>query len=537
MKNNIFYSNKKSIAVIRISSVKQTDGSSPEVQREAAERHCKKYGLELIRCFEIVESAKASQNRKQYQEAIRFAEKNKLGNILFYMPDRLSRNFSDVENLEIKILDGIFNVHFVQEGLILHRYSPDSDFMKLDFQTAVNKHFIRNLRTKVIDGMDGKAESGHFPNGKPPLGYIIQELSASEREKGGYRKIVAIDPNPINKLIVLREYQLRAEGLSLEKIRKKIIAEGLLLGSKAKLTSYTSTAIHKRLMNPFYRGKVQWKGKIYDGKHEVFIPRDVLDKVDAAFGLRGSGIKRTENEFTALMGGWLRCSCGCHIVYDPKIKFNRKKGTTKTYHYYHCANGKKAHDSLRGFNITDNQIWVQLGSVIDDISISPEFAKDIADALNQVETKAHATTKKQIEQFKLLEADLQSKEDRLMDMRLSGEIDRDTFDLTLKRIRTERRNYTDQIETLQLTLSSAVVETVQSILELSKNAKSFWNLVSVTEKKKVLDMILSNPILDGVNMRFEIKKPFKILVEMKGSINWYSQGDSNPCYRREKAMS
>lgn len=88
-----------------------------------------------------------------------------------------------------------------------------------------------------------------------------------------------------------------------------------------------------------------------------------------------------------------------------------------------------------------------------------------------------------------------------MDMRLSGETDRDIFDLTLKRIRTERRNYTDQIESLQLSLSSAVVETVQSILELSKNAKSMWNSVSATEKKKVLDMILSNPVLDGVNVR------------------------------------
>jgi hypothetical protein len=237
------------------------------------------------------------------------------------------------------------------------------------------------------------------------------------------------------------------------------------------------------------------------------------------------------------MGGWLRCSCGCHIVYDPKTKFNRKNGTSKTYHYYHCANGKKAHDSLRGLNVTNDQIWLQLGSVIDDITISPEFAKDIADALNQVETKAHATTKKQIEQFKLLEADLQSKEDKLMDMRLSGEIDRETFDLTLKRIRIERRNYTGQIEVLQLSLTSAVLETTKSILELAKNAKSIWSSVSATEKKKVLDMILSNPILDGVNVRFKIKKPFELLVQMASDINWYSQGDSNPCYRREKAMS
>lgn len=46
-------------------------------------------------------------------------------------------------------------------------------------------------------------------------------------------------------------------------------------------------------------------------------------------------------------------------------------------------------------------------------------------------------------------------------------------------------------------LGPVVMETVQSILELAKNAKSFWNSQPVDEKKKVLEMILSNPTLVG----------------------------------------
>lgn len=77
MKNSIYYRNKNAISIVRISSGRQADGSSPEVQREVAGKFCKRHGLDLIRTFEIIESAKASQSRKQYQEAIRFAEKNK----------------------------------------------------------------------------------------------------------------------------------------------------------------------------------------------------------------------------------------------------------------------------------------------------------------------------------------------------------------------------------------------------------------------------------------------------------------------------
>lgn len=51
--------------------------------------------------------------------------------------------------------------------------------------------------------------------------------------------------------------------------------------------------------------------------------------------------------------------------------------------------------------------------------------------------------------------------------------------------------------------------------------------VPVEEKKKVLDMILSNPVLDGINIQYDLKKPFAILKEMKGNDEWRTRVDSN----------
>ena len=267
--------------------------------------------------------------------------------------------------------------------------------------------------------------------------------------------------------------------------------------------------------------------KLYKGKHEVFIPKLLLDKVDELFGLRGSGVRRVEDVYTVLTGGWLKCTCGCHIVYDPKKKLIKRIQEHKTYHFYHCTNGKKAHESMRGMNITHDQIWVQLSAAIDDISISPELAKDIAEALNQIEAKAHATTKKQIELYKREEAVLQAREDKLLDMMLDGLIDKQAYDSKLRGIRADRASITEQIETLQLSLTSAVVETVHSVLELAKSAKSFWISQTTVERKKVLEMILSNPVLDGATVRYELKKPFKVLSEMKVFNEWRTLRDSN----------
>lgn len=110
---------------------------------------------------------------------------------------------------------------------------------------------------------------------------------------------------------------------------------------------------------------------------------------------------------------------------------------------------------------------------------------------------------------------------------MDGKIDQQLFDSQLKRIKTERNLIYGRIEELQLGLSSAVIETCKSVLELAKDAKSLWNDQPAIERKKVLDRILSNPVLNGVNVEYTLRKPFAILKEMKGNSEWCAQQDSN----------
>ena len=59
------------------------------------------------------------------------------------------------------------------------------------------------------------------------------------------------------------------------------------------------------------------------------------------------------------------------------------------------------------------------------------------------------------------------------------------------------------------------MESVKSILELATSAKSLWIRKSAQERKDCLNMILSNPVLEGVNVRYELKKPFAVLANFR----------------------
>ncbi|USN48081.1 MAG: recombinase family protein [Pseudobdellovibrionaceae bacterium] len=520
----INYKNKNAVAILRVSSGRQKDGISHEVQETKCREYCEEKGFKLIKVFVITESAKRSESRKQYHEAMAFIKKQKHGNVLFYMQDREARNLKDVAENEECVLDGLFNIHYVSDRKIIHQDSPDADFLTRDFNAVMARHYSRNLTTRVSEAMTAKAETGWWPNSRPPLGYICQKaidpLTGRVKNRGG---TIAVDPNINNRKIVLREYELRSKGLSYEKIRETILEEGLITGKKA--IQYRKNTIERRLNNPFYRGKFLWNEKLYDGNHEIFIPKEWLKKVDELSGQWGFTKRHFDSEYTVLTDGWLKCSCGCRVIYDPKEKKIKSTGETKTYHYYRCTNGKREHEKL--VNIKNENIWAQFEPMLEKINISDDFAEAIADALNATEKKAHRATEAQIAEFKAREQELQGHEDKLFDLRLQGNVGQADFEKQLARIRSNREGLTDQLETLQKGLTSAVMETAKTVLELGKSAKSLWKDGAPEERRNLLDKLLSNPILDGLNIQFNLKKPFAVLVEMKENDKWCPRPDLN----------
>ena len=65
------------------------------------------------------------------------------------------------------------------------------------------------------------------------------------------------------------------------------------------------------------------------------------------------------------------------------------------------------------------------------------------------------------------------------------------------------------------------------LFELAKQARTLWNQRTPTERRQLLEMVLSNPRLDGVTVRYDMKKPFAILSEMTKGNDWRARSDSN----------
>lgn len=510
-------SNRKGIGILRVSSHRQKDNISHDTQEKEIREYCARHRIELSRVFKIVESAKDSDNRKQYSEALASAISNDTPHILFYMYDREARNLTDNEKNEKLVRSGLLIIHYVRDGKVLHKDSPDSEFFIRDVQAAANKQFIRNLAAKVSDAMREKAEQGWYPGNHAPLGYA--HLHRKDENGRIIPRGTTIGPDPDERRVrqVQREFELRAQGVSYEEIRRRIISEGLI--PENGLSQYRKTTIERRLKNVFYWGRFVWDGIEYEGKHPKIIPDLILRRVQATGSMRGMRLLARDQEH-GLFQGWLRCAeCGCLAVYDPKTKRYRS-GASKTYHYYHCTNGRGAHSGLSGMNLEERDIWRQFDQVIDAIQIPKELAESVARALNDGHRTIVAQATREIEESRLMIQALETKEDRLFDSFLSKAIEEEDFRRMRARLREERDTFQRLRDAAKSRIQGQYRETAESVLELCTQAKSLYLSRPIGERREFLEMILSNPRLNGRTIEYDLKKPFQMLTKINNNEEW-----------------
>jgi DNA invertase Pin-like site-specific DNA recombinase len=515
-------SNRKALAIIRVSYRRQKDGISHEVQETEIREYCEEHGLQLVESRRLVESAMDSDNRTKYTDAIAQALRQSWRHVLFYMNDREARNLIDAERNEILVLQDRLVLHYVRDRKVLHKDSPDSDFLMRDFQAVTNKHYSRSLSSKVVDAMRQKAESGWYPSNNPPLGYALKpRLDANGREmKRG--ATIDVDPNEQNVKQVQLEFELRSRGFSYDAIRNEVVRRGFVPPSK--IAQYRGATIQHRIANPFYWGRFLWKGEEYEGKHPIIIPKRVLELVGVVES--GKKILAQGTEHGIFAGGWLVCAdCGCNIVYDPKVKRYRS-GKSKTYHYYHCTNGRKMHPSLAGLNIEEQEIWRQFERVVEAISLPPEVLDRVLNALNAGQDQIAAKASKRKAELKALLAQAEAEEQQLLSYLLDGTVDKEAFAGGTRKIRDKKYELKRELDQVEGQLRGQKGENLDSTLELCKNAKQLYLSRSPEERRDFLETLLSNPRLRGVTIEYDLKRPFDEIVKLGDFDEWRAQKDN-----------
>ncbi len=489
------------------------------MQREGISSYAARNGLELVDIVEFHESAKDSEHRTQFHALLGRASAEQL-DVVVWMWDRATRNLTDQERIEKLVMAGLFNLHVASEQRVLSKDSADSDWMVADFNAVSSKQYLRVLTTRVNDAMGAKAAGGWFP-AKPPLGYINQKEigpNGQPKDRGG-----TIALTDWGRRLIGRMGELRLQNFSLKEVGACLLSERLVPDihtTKFRGPRSGAALIDAILKNPFYMGRFCWQGVWYDGKHEPVFTQQQWDSIQQV-GKRTTYRSHKREGLFSGPGMRLTCAkCGCVVTYAPKYKGDRE------YRFYHCANGKGAHDVQ--VNVKEEAILEALGeSVLESVYVPPERADELCRSLNQAHYVAQALKDQEAARCRSQLADLDVKGDRLCDHLTAGVLDVETFRRQQSRLGDERRDLFDRLQVAQRQIDGAYLVTAQRVLELAKNVRNQWETLSCEQKRDLLAELLENPQLDGTTVRYDLKKPFLVLSEMRESEEWRAREDSN----------
>ena len=509
---------KNAIVLCRISDIKQDEGYSLDAQEKYAKAYCKMNHFNILEVFSFVETGSKSLKRQKFDKMMAFirdyvSKKSSVKplSLIVEKPDRLTRNFTNREQLQFFVMTGNLEIHYYKDKRVFDKNCSPADIFTEDMMTSVSKYMALNTARESLKGMREKASQGWFP-GHAPLGY--KNIRTGFRGKHG-RKEARIIVDPETKKAAQRIFELRSKGFSYDAISKTVLKEGLLPLRKSK--SFSSSSVDCILNNSFYTGKFKWKGEVFQGKHKLIIPEKWLKVAELKRG-RSHKLKHI-----GIFSHFMSCDvCGSPIIYDPKTKVYPKTQRTVTHHYYHCADGRRKHKELglRQINITEEKLWDQMAKPLRDVRISKKLALEIFKALDKEQQKAKKREKSKEKSFKDKIKFLEQKEDRLYEDFTKNFLDELSYKRNLQRLKDEKKDLENLYKAENSVSERDFLKKSESLLELANSAESLWKTRSETERLDLIKKLCSNVSLDGLSVRYSLRKPFDILHKMKPKKTW-----------------
>jgi len=471
----------KAVGYLRVSSESQVDSWSMPAQKQAFEEYCHQRGWEAVGIYSeegVSAHSDSIEKRPQLRKLLDDCRKGAFEVVVVHSLDRWSRNLR--VTLETFKLLAENRVAFVSITENIDYSSPEGRLF-IAMLGAFAQYYSDSLSKHTIKGMKQRAMSG-LQNGDVPFGYRKCDENCPPEHKGKIH-IVEAEAEAVKRL-----FQLYASGgWSLSGLAAWLNEQGFRTRNKREIREadgksvigprhFTLYSVRWLLHNPFFRGKVQYHGQLYNGQHEALIDEKLFNQVQGRLKQARNRSRSFSASFRVyLLKGIARCIyCGypiwCETNSHGYALYREKRGARPEAK---CPVGEKA---VR-CSIIDSQI----DAIIRSLVLEPLWKERIIAKLSTV-----------------------SEHDRILDER------RRTND-RLRRLAKayvdgliEESEYDIQRKLLQGSLDALVVPEIDAALdagELLENLGEIWEKATIEEKHKLLATMLDVVYVDLLTSR------------------------------------
>ena len=405
-----------------------------------------------------------------------------------------------------KSLKDEIELHFVSDGQVLTSRLSAAEKFQFSITLGLAKYYSDAVSDNVKRSIEQKLRKGELP-GKAPFGYKNIDLTADKTD-------IVLDEE--KAYIVRKAFELYStKAYSLSTLCTKIKAEYHI--------SWIPGVLDKMLNNPFYHGVMIVKGNRYPHRYTPIISKELFEKVQQ--------VKEGFNKKPSKYGGRPYCYRGLITCNECGLRVTPEKH--KGYVYYHCTQFRGKHG---GAWVREEYITEQLENVFKKLQCPPEVIEQVLTTLETVHKDKVQFHQQHFTTLTKQQTDLNNMIQSLYFDKLKGRITEEQYDSYYGNLRSELDDVIGKLNRLQGAEDNYYL-TAKYILDLANRAHSLFVSSEVDEKRQLVKLVLSNLRLDGKNLLYDAQKPFDMLLKNDDHLLWRPQGDSNSCFRRERATS
>lgn len=374
----------------------------------------------------------------------------KIESVYVYKLDRLSRSQKDT----LYLLDDVFEKNNVSFVSITERFDTRDEAGKA--MLGIVSVFAQLERETIIQrtrmGLKKRAEDGYWRGGgKTPFAYDY------DKETG------MLVVNKENKDMFDLMKTLRLEGYSYHQL--------------SEITGYDESWIQGILKSKTNLGKIPYKDKVYDGKHEPIITEEEYEQ------LQQIEKQRSKNQRAShyLLSGKIYCAkCGAKYRYQKWGQriicycYSQQKSKPKLIKDPNCDNIR-----LDSFEIEDNFLEQLFAMSLDEDLFRQTFNLSKINLTDELNTRLDK---------------IQKRIENLIQL-LSDDIANDEVKVQLAKLKSEKTNIINQLE--EIKQKERETKTYDQI----KNLCSVWKDMEFKEKRNVVEQLLDKIVVDGKTLK------------------------------------
>ena len=279
---------KQNVAYLRVSTDAQIEKYGLDVQKQKILDYCDKKGVVIDNWYIDGGYTGSNINRPEIQNLLEDSQKGLIDTVYIYKLDRMSRDVIDTLTILYRILPeyGVKIVSMTEEL----KFDNPMDKVMVGVNAIMGQYEREVIYMRTRAGMIERVKKGLWPGGgNLPSGYYY------DRNDG----ILHIDERQAEK--VREAYRLYLEGYSCDSI-------AVMLGFKGDIV------VSSILKRKTYLGLIEYKGNIYQGKHEPIIDEKTFYKVQEMMKKRSTKTFVSNNN---MLTGLCYCGiCGARMRYQ-----------------------------------------------------------------------------------------------------------------------------------------------------------------------------------------------------------------------------